>query len=155
MRPEATVCLTAVLAAALTGCGTVVNCVSNDRPAAREIYGGVKQDAQNGSRHLAEAFSGPAPCFSQMPKPPNIAQDFVAKSVSAGCGVGMLAIDLPVCAVADTLTLPLTVPATLMKKKPNATRKAKPKRTNTSAPAAPPSPPLPSSTIVRPTIPNW
>lgn len=155
MLAKATVCLAAVFAAALSGCGTVVNCINGDHPAAREIYGGVKQDAQNGSRHLVEAFSGPSPNFSQMPKPPNIARDFVAKSYSAGCGVAMLAIDLPITSVTDTLTLPLTVPATLLKKKPNTTRKAKPKRSNKSAPSAPPSPPMPSSTTVRPTIPNW
>ncbi|MGH7172282.1 MAG: YceK/YidQ family lipoprotein [Gemmataceae bacterium] len=127
MRSRAMVCLAAVFAAALGGCGTVVNCINGDGPAAREIYGGVKQDAQNGSRHLTEAFSGPAPCFSKIPKPPDPISDFASKSFCAGCGVGMLAVDLPVSVVTDTLTLPLTVPATLMKKKPKAARKAKTK----------------------------
>ena len=155
MRPRAAVCLAAVFVTAFSGCGTVVNCINGDHPAAREIYGGVKQDAQNGSHHLVEAFSGPAPNFSKIPKPPNIVSDFAAKSYCAGRGVGMLAVDLPVSAVTDTLTLPLTVPATLLKKKPNAKRKAKSKPSKKSAPTAPPSPPLPSSTTVRPTIPNW
>lgn len=141
MRPPATACLAAVFAAALVGCGTVTNCVSGDHRAAREIYGGVRQDAHNGSRHLTEAFTGPAPCFSKIPKPPNVARDFVAKSFCAGCGVGMLAVDLPVSAVADTLTLPLTVSATLMKKKPRAARNTKPKVMGKPALAAPPKPP--------------
>jgi uncharacterized protein YceK len=138
MRLRATACLAAVFAAALGGCGTVVNCINGDGTAAREIYGGVKQDAQNGTHHLSEAFSGPAPCFSKMPKPPNPVSDFAAKSFCAGCGVCMLAVDLPVSAVADTLTLPVTVPATLMKKKPKAKRKSKPKVMDMPAAAVPP-----------------
>jgi uncharacterized protein YceK len=120
MRPKATACLTAVFAAVLGGCGTVVNCFNVNGAAARAIYGGVRQDAENGTRHIGEAFSGPAPTFTAMPKPPNPASDFASKSFCAVCGVGMLAVDLPVSAVADTLTLPVTVPATLMKKKPKS-----------------------------------
>jgi uncharacterized protein YceK len=138
MLPRATACLAAIVAAALSGCGTVVNCINGDGPSARDIYGGVKLDAQNGTRHLGEAFSGPAPCFSKMPKPPDPISDFASKTFCAGCGVGMLAVDLPVSIVTDTLTLPLTVPATLMKKKPQANRKAKPKPMSMPAAAVPP-----------------
>lgn len=158
MRSRATACVTALFAAVLGGCGTVVNCVNLDGHAAREIYGGVTQDAQNGFRHLGEAFSGPAPSFTQMPKPPSAGRDFVAKTFCAGCGVGMLAVDLPVSAVADTLTLPLTVPATLMKKKPNTKRKAKAKaKPNKSKPssAVPPKLPQLSSRAAHSSIPNW
>ncbi|MHB1422998.1 MAG: YceK/YidQ family lipoprotein [Gemmataceae bacterium] len=137
MRPKATACLTAVFTAVLGGCGTVVNCFNVNGAAARSVYGGVRQDAENGSRHLVEAFSGPAPNFSEMPKPPNAVGDFAAKSFSAGCGVCMLAVDLPVSAVADTLTLPVTVPATLMKKK-SAQRKRKTKVMGMPATAVPP-----------------
>jgi uncharacterized protein YceK len=122
MRPKATACLTAVFAAVLGGCGTVVNCFNVNGTPARAIYGGVRQDAENGTRHLSEAFSGPAPSFSAMPKPPDPTSDFASKSFCAVCGVGMLAVDLPVSAVADTLTLPVTVPATLTKKKPASKR---------------------------------
>ncbi len=122
MRPKATACLPAVLAAAVCGCGTVVNCFNVNGTPARAIYGGVRQDAENGTRHLTEAFSGPAPTFSQMPKPPSAVGDFASKTFCVACGMGMLALDLPVSAVTDTLTLPVTVPATLMKKKP-ATKK--------------------------------
>ncbi|HTU20590.1 MAG TPA: YceK/YidQ family lipoprotein [Gemmataceae bacterium] len=155
MRLRATACLAAVLTVVLGGCGTVVNCVNGKGHAARDIYGGVKQDAQNGARHLGEAFSGPAPCLSKIPQPPSATRDFVAKTFCAGCGVGMLAVDLPVSAVADTLTLPLTVPATLMKKKPNAKQKAKPSRTSKSGSAVPAKPPKPSAAQVGPAIPNW
>ena len=124
MGAKATACLAVVVA--LCGCGTVVNCVNYNGAAPREIYGGVKQDVINGKTHLDEAFHGPAPCFSAMPQPPNLGRDFVAKTFCAGCGLGMLAVDLPVSAVADTLTLPVTVASTILKsdkKTPN--RKAK------------------------------
>jgi uncharacterized protein YceK len=137
MRPKAAACLAAVLAIVVAGCGTVVNCTSLDGPAARSIYGGVRQDAENGSRHLGEAFSGPAPSFTEMPKPPSASRDFASKSFCAACGVSMLAIDLPVSAVADTLTLPVTVPATLMKKNTSAKRKHKPKVMGMPASAVP------------------
>lgn len=123
MRSTVTACLAAVLAVLLGGCGTMVNCISTKGAAPRAIYGGVLQDAQNGTMHLNEAFSGPAPSFSEMPQPPSAGRDFLVKSFCAGCGVCMLAVDLPVSAVADTLTLPLTVPATLMKPKPRAKHK--------------------------------
>jgi uncharacterized protein YceK len=137
MRPKATACMAALIAAALGGCGTVVNCFNVNGAAARSIYGGVKKDAENGAHHLVEAFSGPAPTLGDMPKPPSAGRDFLVKSFCAGCGIGMLAVDLPVSAVADTLTLPVTVPSTLMKKKPDPKRKRKPKVMGMPASAVP------------------
>lgn len=130
MRPKATACLTAVLAAVLGGCGTVVNCFSVNGTPARAIYGGVRQDAENGTRHLGEAFSESPPCLSQVPKPPSAGRDFAAKSFCFVSGVGMLAVDLPVTVVTDTLTLPVTVPATLMNKKKPASKRAIRKQTS-------------------------
>ena len=132
MRRMVTACLAAGLACALGGCGTFVNCT-----ASKEIYGGMKQDAQNGSSHLAEAFSGPCPSFSPFPQMPSPGKDFLTRSFCAGCGVGMLAIDLPVSAVADTLTLPLTIPATLMSKPDKGTRRS-PKKPSTAKQATQP-----------------
>jgi uncharacterized protein YceK len=144
MRPRAAAFLAAVLAVGLGGCGTVVNCVSVNGPAARSIYGGVRQDAENGTRHLTEAFSGPAPTFSQMPQPPSLGRDLASKSFCAVCGVGMLAVDLPVSAVADTVTLPVTVTSTLMKKSAKPKKNHKPKVMGMPAAAVPPSrPPTP------------
>jgi uncharacterized protein YceK len=141
MRPTCAAILAGVLTVVLGGCGTVVNCVSVNGAAARTIYGGVRQDAANGTRHLAEAFTGPAPSFSKMPQPPNAARDLTSKSFCAVCGVGMLAVDLPVSAVADTLTLPVTVPSTLMKKSSNPKRKRRPKVMGMPSAAVPPSRP--------------
>ncbi len=132
MPRTVTACLAVVLACALCGCGTFVNCT-----ASKEIYGGVKQDAQNGRDHLAEAFSGPCPSFSQFPQMPSPGKQFLTRSFCAGCGVGMLAIDLPVSAVADTLTLPLTVPASLMKKPDPSKRRPAKKPIAAKQPAQP------------------
>ena len=128
MRPRVAACLAAVLASALCGCGTMVNCVGWNGPAGREIYGGVKQDAVNGKSHIAEAFNGPTPSFSPYPDKPDTGSHPFMKSFCASCGIGMLAVDLPISAVADTLTLPVTVPATLMKKidKPKPKKPSKP-----------------------------
>jgi uncharacterized protein YceK len=124
LRRIVTVCQGGVLAFMLGGCGTVVNCVNVNGTPAKQIYGGVRQDARNGKDHLAEAFSGSCPSFSPYPEQPSPGKELMTRSFCAGCGVCMLAIDLPVCAVADTLTLPVTIPATLMN------RKARPKRNN-------------------------
>jgi uncharacterized protein YceK len=133
MGRKATACLAAVLAAALGGCGTVANCVGWNGPPARAVYGGVKQDAQNGAGHLAEAFHGPVPSFSAYPEQPAAGRQLMARSVCAACGACMLAVDLPVSLVTDTLTLPVTVPASLAKDKDNSKRKPAPRR------SAPPS----------------
>jgi uncharacterized protein YceK len=133
--------MAAALTVVLGGCGTVVNCVNVTGAPARAIYGGVRQDADNGTRHLGEAFSGPAPSFTKMPEPPSAGKDFASKSFCAACGVCMLAVDLPVSAVADTLTLPVTVPATLMKKNANPKKKHKAKVMGMPAAAVPPSRP--------------
>lgn len=117
MFPRWAALMAAVLASALSGCGTMVNCVGWKGPAGREIYGGVKQDAANGVTHLNEALYGPAPSFASYPTKPDNGNHLLMKSFCAGCGISMLAVDLPISAVADTLTLPVTVPATLMKKK--------------------------------------
>src|SRR5262245_44972256 len=109
MCPSLAACLAAVLAPALGGCGTVVNCVGWNGPAAREIYGGVKQDAQNGTGHLAEAFYGPTPSFSPYPEKPDTGDHPLTQCFCAGCGIRMLAVDLAISAVADTLTLPVTI----------------------------------------------
>ena len=148
MRSKAAACLAAVLATALSGCGTLVNCANPEGKSPRAIYGGVRLDARNGMDHLNEAFSGNAPSFSKLPKPPDPARDFAVKTFCAGCGIAMLAVDLPVSAVADTLTLPVTVPSTLMQKQP--TGKGRPHPNQKPKVANVPPPPMPST----PTLPT-
>jgi uncharacterized protein YceK len=138
MRRTATACLAAGLAFALGGCGTIVNL--NGSPG-KEIYGGVKQDALSGSDHFVEAFSSSCPTFSPVPENPSLGKKVLIKSFCAGCGVCMWVVDLPISAVADTLTLPVTIPAALTKKPDNRARKRPQKPARTSAapmPAAAP-----------------
>jgi len=121
MLRSATACLAALLACGPGGCGTIVNLSASP---GKEIYGGVKQDALSGSDHLAEAFSrSTCPTFSPVPERPSPGKEALIKSFCAGCGVCMWAVDLPISAVADTLTLPVTVPAALAKKPDRSPRK--------------------------------
>lgn len=87
-----------LLTPALTGCGTMMNLAekhytyypftryANSEP--KRIYGGVRIDAEQGWDHIADGFD-----------------PFI--------GAYQLAVDLPISAVTDTLTLPITIPATI------------------------------------------
>lgn len=83
---------------ALNGCGTALNFhdgsnsmwLKNGDP--RKVYGGVRLDAECGAYLLAEAFTE---------------TDLVRLAWSAW----VLGIDLPLSAVADTVTLPMTIRA--------------------------------------------
>jgi uncharacterized protein YceK len=120
MRRQA-VGLTAVLAFALGGCGTFHNLLPPDpkaekkaekeapRPEAKSVYGGVGLDASVGASWLAAAF---VPASQPHVTALETAVDSTCK---VGIGAYVLAVDLPLSAVADTLTLPITVPATLKK----------------------------------------
>ncbi len=130
MRRTATAFLAALLALGPGGCGTIVN--FNGSPG-KEIYGGVKQDALSGSDHFVEAFSSSCPSFSPVPEKPSLGKQVLIKSFCAGCGVCMWFVDLPISAVADTLTLPVTIPAALTKKPDRSPRKRSPKAPQTYA----------------------
>jgi uncharacterized protein YceK len=134
MRGRLIVSLAAPLALLLGGCGTMVNCTSVNGPAPRTIYGGVKEDIVSGTGHLHEAFGGPCPSFSAVTHMPSTAEQVMMRSFCAGCGVCMLALDMPVTVVADTLTLPITIPATLARKKNDHPRKRKQAPSQASAP---------------------
>jgi uncharacterized protein YceK len=122
--------MAALLALGSSGCGTIVNLSASP---GKEIYGGVKQDALSGSDHLAEAFSSSCPTFSPVPEKPSPGKKVLIKSFCAGCGVCMWLVDLPISAVADTLTLPVTVPAALTKKPDHPPRKRPAKEARTNA----------------------
>ena len=78
---------------ALAGCGTVDNLSDHCTP-----YGGVRQDAKDGAEAWRECCLPPGHCV-----PP--ALDLMRVTY-------LFAFDLPLSAVGDTLTLPITVPAT-------------------------------------------
>jgi uncharacterized protein YceK len=112
MRKQAARSLAAVLAVALGGCGTMNNLRPPEKgdkespaPAGPSVYGGVGLDAQVGAKWLAAAFMA-----ERLPQ-----VSFLESAVDSTCKVGIgayvLAVDLPLSAVADTLTLPVTIPA--------------------------------------------
>jgi uncharacterized protein YceK len=86
----------AVLAATLGGCGTVANLWSCCKSGDRAVYGGVAHSLRRAAEDAEEA----------------------ARLDSLDCalhavGAGLMLVDVPLSAVADTLTLPITVPETL------------------------------------------
>ena len=95
--------LTAAAASSLTGCGTFFNCFAADKagPQAEQkvgrIYGGVLFEVQ-----AAQSL------VNDMPREA-IPKDWVLTV----CGSCLLAIDMPLTAVGDTLTLPYTLRYTL------------------------------------------
>jgi uncharacterized protein YceK len=120
MRRQAAVGLGAAIAFALVGCGTVNNLRPQRKPdkdnpnaaalGVKGVYGGVGLDARAATAMLAGVFSTEA-----QPQ-----ESLLVSAMDAPCKVGiatwLLAVDLPLSAVADTLTLPMTVPATLKNK---------------------------------------
>lgn len=100
------------LIATLSGCGTVLNLRATNVPAPppgeisiwaeghhpppKLVYGGVRVDASAGPGWFVEA-SGTPPL--------------------ALVGAYTCLIDLPVCVVTDTLTLPITIPAAIERRK--------------------------------------
>jgi uncharacterized protein YceK len=104
-RSSTLVFLLAATVPVLSGCGTVVNL---SRPGGNpfyefrsqpEIYGGVCEDMRWAWTLVSDSPSGSYPVAGK-----------VAQLVVAPC---VLCIDLPLSAVADTLTLPLTVRSAL------------------------------------------
>ncbi len=99
--------LAPALALGLAGCGTVCNLVSWDDPkygnvARHEVYGGVTQDAIGAVTSFREAFR-PDPQATSLANAANSAGNL---SMAAATVI----VDLPLSLVADTLTLPVTVP---------------------------------------------
>lgn len=143
MRGKAMLGLAAALALLPVGCGTVANCTNWQGRAPLTVYGGVKEDIVSGTDHLHEAFGGPCPSFSAVTHMPSTAEQVMMRSFCAGCGVCMLALDMPISIVADTLTLPITIPATLARKPKDHPRKRKAAPAQASAPTPPKPPSLP------------
>jgi len=93
MRPAILVTL-AVIGAA--GCGTMIGNVGGMSPDHyMDIYGGVQIDLESAAKH-----------FNQSPSD-------VREGLEQACGTACVLVDLPLSVVADTLTLPFTIDATL------------------------------------------
>src|SRR5262245_52366383 len=86
----------AVLAATLSGCGTVANLWSCCKSGDRAVYGGVAHSLRRAAEDAEEAARLDSP----------------DRALHA-LGACLMLADLPLSAVADTLTLPITVPEAL------------------------------------------
>ena len=89
--------------AGVSGCGTEANFVDVDHVwVSRQVYGGVKWDLKSAQDLIHDGCSFKGGTGSG---------DLGVMAL----GVSLLALDLPLSALADTLTLPWTIPAALEK----------------------------------------
>jgi uncharacterized protein YceK len=86
----------------LCGCGTVANLETGARQGWKNayIYGGVRRDIQSEKDWIAHSWT--------WGKNLDVIQD-----IGSAVGVVLVGIDVPISAVGDTLTLPLTVPVAI------------------------------------------
>jgi uncharacterized protein YceK len=105
--------LVVVLTPAAVGCGTFINLIPEHhkygRPGPRplKVYGGVQTDFDFGTETMAKAFQG------EQPRSLGPVAKVLGAGYIAGMGAWFLVVDLPLSAVADTLTLPVTIPAAM------------------------------------------
>ena len=117
MKAAQAALLPAVLAVLASGCGTVLNFASGDP----DVYGGVQRDIQ-------VVFTPDSVAFTPNTVP---SSDAMAGVVV----VALVAADIGLSAICDTLTLPLTIYLRQNEKTPNVSDLAPPKQAET-APAA-------------------
>lgn len=93
----------------LSGCGTVANLAVGAREGWKNarIYGGVRRDVQSAEDWLAHSWVP----LEKM----ELQQD-----LGAAVGVGLVGLDVPFSAIGDTLTLPITIPASIWGSSRNA-----------------------------------
>lgn len=87
---------------ALSGCGTFANLSLGARQGWKNalIYGGVRRDVQSTGDWIEHSWT--------WGKNLDLQQD-----LGTVVGVGLIGIDLPLSAIGDTLTLPITIPAAI------------------------------------------
>lgn len=87
----------------LCGCGTIANLQTGSRLGWKNavIYGGVRRDVQSAGKWIEHSWTWGDKL--------EIFQD-----IGTGVGVLLVGIDVPLSAVGDTLTLPVTVPIAVM-----------------------------------------
>jgi len=84
--------------AILSGCGTIAN-FGGKGWQNTQIYGGVLRDVKSAQDFIATNPIAP--------------ETDIQKDVGTVVGVGIIGLDIPFSAIADTLTLPITIPAVL------------------------------------------
>jgi uncharacterized protein YceK len=94
----------------LCGCGTIANLETGARQGWKNtvIYGGVRRDVQSAGKWIDHSWTWGDNL--------DVIQD-----IGTVVGVGLVGIDIPLSAVGDTLTLPVTVPIALWSNSVNRT----------------------------------
>ncbi len=98
MRRASLAVAPALAAVVLAGCGTIANFGDRGWQNSR-IYGGVQRDVKSTEQWIEDN--------------PISAQTDLMHDVGTVVGVGLIGLDVPLSAIADTLTLPITVPVAL------------------------------------------
>ncbi|HEY7312286.1 MAG TPA: YceK/YidQ family lipoprotein [Gemmataceae bacterium] len=107
--------LAAVLACALGGCGTIGNLTD---PSRTKPFGGVMRDGEASSWLMNE--------FSEASKKPTV------EKAGLVLAAPIVTVDLPLSLVADTVTLPITIPIALMRQQqPEPLREPGPRKPTT------------------------
>jgi uncharacterized protein YceK len=95
---------TALLLAAVicSGCGTIANLSIGARQGWKnaQIYGGVRRDVKSAEEWFNDNWTPAGNADLQ-------------QDVGAVVGVGLVGLDVPLSAIGDTLTLPVTIPAAI------------------------------------------
>jgi uncharacterized protein YceK len=97
-------CMLVVASLAATGCGTMANMPNDPDPQQENVmrvYGGVRCDAEWLQQGVETLRKGEADEFA------------IVRRVA--CLAGICALDIPLSFIADTLTLPVTIPAVFEK----------------------------------------
>ena len=91
-----------IVAGFLSGCGTIANLSLGARNGWKnaQIYGGVRRDVQSAGNWFDHSWT-PLEKLELM------------QDLGAVVGVGLVGIDMPLSAIGDTLTLPVTIPASI------------------------------------------
>jgi uncharacterized protein YceK len=112
----------------LCGCGTIANLETGARQGWKNavIYGGVRRDVQSAGKWIDHSWTWGD----------NLE---VVQDIGTVVGVGLVGIDIPLSAIGDTLTLPVTVPIALWSNSVNRTSFSR------KTPAPPPAPADPVS----------
>jgi uncharacterized protein YceK len=108
------------------GCGTIANLETGPRQGWNNvlIYGGVRRDVQSAGKWIDHSWTWGDNL--------DVIQD-----LGTVVGVGLVGIDVPLSAIGDTLTLPVTVPLALWNNSVNRTSYGRKTSTNPPATAAP------------------
>lgn len=121
MRRASRAAALAFTLALLGGCGTIAN-FGGKGWQNTQIYGGVLRDVKSAEDWIANNPIAP--------------ETDIQKDVGTVVGVGLIGLDISLSAVADTLTLPITIPAVLWATPMTATTAASVSRKGQSSPAA-------------------